>query len=404
MFTRFPVATETFLQREVRALLGAGRPVELWSLWRGARSFGGHPIRHTPLWTLACLIFWIPYWVLRRPGQAGAVLGAVGHLRWRNATNYGENLLGLGLAFGWARRIEREASPETVLHAVWASLPAAFGWGVGRLTGLPFTFAGHAYDLFEDGGDGLLALKLRDACGVRTSTRRGATRLKELGAREDEVAVIGRGLAVLPPRVPRRPLAGPLRLLSVGRFVPKMGYDLLADVFDALEASGRSFEARVIGDGPARTAFAGRARLATWGPRVTLLGARPESDVWAALEWCDALLFTGKVAPNGDEAGFPNILGEAMALGRPVVATPVGAVGEVLEHRQRGFLAATPGDFVGELNRLVEEEKAGDAVVEAARQWVEAHFDAHRQMGLFWAWLGTVTADGEEGSAPTKRH
>jgi glycosyltransferase involved in cell wall biosynthesis len=287
----------------------------------------------------------------------------------------------------WARTLEREATGDTVLHAVWASLPATVALSVHRLTGLPFSFSGHAYDLFEDGGDALLEEKVAAAFALRTTTEAGARRFREAGASEAQLVVIRRGFSAMPAFSPSDGPHGTLRIAVVGRFVPKMGYRLLAEVFDHLAVQSFSFEAKIVGDGPERDAFAEGQSRSGWATNVELLGAVPFATVLETLRWADVLLFTGEVAESGDQAGFPNILGEAMAIGCPVVATPVGGVGEVIVDRKNGQLASHASEFHAALVRLTSApKKVRDEVLEA-RKWVENEFDAHRNMAHFWEFL-----------------
>jgi glycosyltransferase involved in cell wall biosynthesis len=93
-----------------------------------------------------------------------------------------------------------------------------------------------------------------------------------------------------------------------------------------------SAEFLVIGDGPAANklkALAGDLRLSE---SVRFLGERPDvPDLLAAL---DILVMTSYTE------SFPNAILEAMAVGKPVVATNVGGIPEVVEEGQTGFLVS----------------------------------------------------------------
>lgn len=394
LFTRFPVATETFLQREVRALQQSGARFECWSLWKGVESFEGIAVRRTPLTGLLKLLWCLPYWLLTHPRRMGWILRGLTRLRWRNPTNYAENLLGIGLGLVHARQFVRSRD-SLVLHAVWASLPAAFGWTVHKLTALPFTFAGHAYDLFEDGGDGLLGEKIQAASWFRSSTDMGRRRLIQFGAPESRTQVIRRGLIPMPSCQAVRWPREVVRLLSVGRFVPKMGYSLLAEVFDALQSQSIEFEARIIGEGPGREIFEQRRQAAPWRQRVTLLGQQPYARVEEALAWTDLLLFTGVVAESGDQAGLPNIIGEAMAVGRPVVTTVVGGVGELLDGSPEKLIATRSTEERMEAIRKLRDDAAlYSCLAKAGRDWVEREFDAGQNVRQLRAALEAVAREG----------
>lgn len=400
LFSRFPVGTETFLQREVSALERIGADFECWSLWRGERVFGQKVIRRTPLWGLLTLLWWLPFWAVSRPFRCGRILRALGTLDWRLRINLLENLMGLGLGLAHAHRLRREAPPGVVLHAVWASLPATFGWTVHQLTDLPFTFAGHAYDLFEDGGDALIGIKIRSAIWIRTSTLAGQRRFLELGAPPERVNVIRRGLSELPSPHRLRSPRSRLRLLVVGRFVEKMGYDRLASLFDALQAEAMLFEARIIGEGPERPKFERRRAASAWRKQVETMGSQPFSAVEEALAWCDVLVFTGIVAGSGDRAGFPNIIGEAMAVGRPVVATRVGGVDEVLEDGVNGFVSNDVSAQLRALRLLRDNDDLYACVAGAARDWAKREFDAMRNMRTLISTLESRVQAAETARPP----
>lgn len=375
LFTTFPVASETFLQRELRAVRTHGVEVTAFSLWRGEGSFDGEPVYRFDKRRLAALVGWLPYWTLRRPR---AVLRTVGEIfrRWPSRLNLGENLLGLAFALCEARRFEREC-PHHV-HAVWASMPAAAALLLHRLTGLAFSTGAHAYDIWEDGGDGLLGPKLRAAKWVHTSTQAARTRLLERGATPAKVHLIRRGFDEAPAMKPLRTPRRPLRLLSVGRLVEKKGYPEQLGIYRALRESGLAFEARIAGGGDLREALEARRDRLQLQDEVRFLGAVSFAQVQGLYAWADVLVFTGKVAASGDRDGLPNVLGEAFFHGVVVCASPVSGVPEAVQDGQTGRLLRlddTAG-WVAALHGLASDDVLCERLRANARRWAEENFDA----------------------------
>jgi colanic acid/amylovoran biosynthesis glycosyltransferase len=377
LFTTFPKATETFLQREVSALLAAGHDLRLCSIWGGSPSFEGRPVLTFPKWKLLTLAWWLPFHACRRP-RALAALARAACRRPPSLLNFGENLVSVAFALVHAAHFRRLAPTE--LHAVWAGGPAAAAWTLWRLDRHPFSAAGHAYDLYQDGGDGWLRGKLAPARFVRTSTEMGAATLRAKGVAPEKIHVIRRGLVSLPPLKPLRPGRSPLRLLCVARLVPKKGLHLQLAIYAALRAAGLPFEARIAGEGPLREELARElARLGLEG-QVTLLGHRPQPEIAALRTWADVLLHTGIVAPDGDRDGLPNVIPEAMAAGVLVVTSPAAATTEAIHDGLTGHVAPPedPAAWLAALRRLATDDAHCEHLRAGARAWIEREFDAHR--------------------------
>ena len=69
-----------------------------------------------------------------------------------------------------------------------------------------------------------------------------------------------------------------------------------------------------------------------------------------------------------------------MAAGVLVVTSPVSATTEAIHHELTGLVAAVdaPLIWVNALRRLSEDDELAERLRVAARQWVEAHYDAHK--------------------------
>ena len=107
----------------------------------------------------------------------------------------------------------------------------------------------------------------------------------------------------------------------------------------------------LVGDGPDRSRLERRAHELGIAKRCLFLGY--QDDVGAFYSAMDAL-----VLPSANE-GTPVSVIEALAAGRPVVATDVGGVADVVEDGANGFLAAS-GDAEGLARRVLDLLGDGD--------------------------------------------
>jgi glycosyltransferase involved in cell wall biosynthesis len=128
----------------------------------------------------------------------------------------------------------------------------------------------------------------------------------------------------------------------------------------------------MIGDGPEREQLERRAHELGIMKRTLFLGYQEEvAPYYAAL---DAMIL-----PSGNE-GTPVSAIEALAAGRPVVATHVGGVPDVVREGEDGFLVA-PGavdDLADRLARLAGDEELRRRMGEAGRERVLPRYSVER--------------------------
>jgi glycosyltransferase involved in cell wall biosynthesis len=142
--------------------------------------------------------------------------------------------------------------------------------------------------------------------------------------------------------------------VSLGRFVRKKGFPVLVEAFASWLAEGGDGRLLLGGTGPEEEAVRARVRELGIADRVELAG-------W--VEDTAAFLRRGNVfvLPSLDEP-FGIVLLEAMACGRPIVATRTGGPLDVLDGSTAWF--AEPGDAAG-LCRAMGEAAADGAGREA---------------------------------------
>lgn len=379
LFTTFPKTSETFLQRDVAALLAQGLNLRLFSLWGGGGEFQGLPVRNFNKWKLVPLfLFIIPWQCVRRPRVVRDLFEGVFTRPAPSWLNFWENMLGAGFAGCFHRELQKH--PPALIHGAWAGAPATAGWVLWRMFGWPYSTGAHAYDIYEHGGDWWLLEKLRHARFIHTSTDAAKRELVDRGVSPAQVRVIRRGLDTFPAFKPLRLHRQPLRLLCIARLVPKKGIDHQLAIYAAVKQAGLAFEARIVGDGPLQASLEARAAELGLADQVKFLGRLPQAGVWDQLAWADVLLHTGVVAPSGDRDGLPNVIPEAMAAGVLVVTSPVSATTEAVQQERTGLVADVdlPLAWIVALRRLAEDDQLAETLRGAARRWVEENYDAHR--------------------------
>ena len=147
--------------------------------------------------------------------------------------------------------------------------------------------------------------------------------------------------------------------------------------------------AKIIGD--VKVKIAGRGpemerlhHLAHDVPNVEFLGFRSREEVMELYRGAIAVLLPSRVHEN-----FPLMVLEALASGKPVIASDVGGVSEMIDDRVNGFLVS-PMDVFGwveSMMRLAYDDRLQQTMSRAARTTVEHRFrlEDHYQrlMGMY---------------------
>ena len=265
------------------------------------------------------------------------------------------------------------------LHAHFAHDPALVGMFVTRLTGLPFTFTGHARDLIQISPAALRA-RAREAEGIFTCCAVNADYLDMVltSPSSPPVTVIHHGVD-LRQFTPGSHDAHPevLALLSIGRLVEKKGFPDLLHSLRLVKDTGRRFRCQIYGDGPELDELMALRHSLGLDDEVQFMGAHGTDRIALALRDADLFVLTPRVASDGDRDGIPNVLVEAMSSGLPLVTTDAGGVAELIEHGCNGMLAR-PGDphaVAAMLGELMDDAERRLRLGAAARETVEREFD-----------------------------
>ena len=179
------------------------------------------------------------------------------------------------------------------------------------------------------------------ACFAIANSQAAAEKARRAGIPQERIAVIRSVVeseGFVPPPNARRWARERLELpadafvvAGVGRMVVGQGYEQLVEAVALMVLTERP-HLLLAGDGPMRAELERTAAKRRVGDWVRFLGF--QADVRTVLWAADVLAHV----PTHFPEGTPNTILEGMAAGLPVIATPVGGIGEIVRHGETGWL------------------------------------------------------------------
>jgi glycosyltransferase involved in cell wall biosynthesis len=446
ILSEFPSVSETFILREILELRRQGVGVQVFALRRGRMDVVHAEVAallpevdYRPAWTDRRGWQALAYWLARRPGTLRRMVGRIVRGTWRGERHGIHSLRseirnpkseirnpksGRGLrsllyclrnvpaAAYFARRIEILELPH--IHAHWAYMPTFVAWLAAELTDRPFSFTAHAWDIFQE--TTLLREKIAHAAWVATCSEYNRRHLEttypdvalgkvfvayhgldfrewrklgnretgKLGCEAGETGKLG-NWAQLPnfliSQFPNCLIACPL-LLSVGRLQPKKGFPVLLEACALLRERGVEFRCVIVGEGLEWDRLQQMCQERCLTEAVMFAGALTQEELWPLYTAADAFALPCVVTPEGDRDGLPNAILEALAMGRPVVTTPVSAIPEVIVDGVTGLLVP-PGDaaaLADALERLLADADLRQRLGQQGQARVREQFDVTRNV------------------------
>lgn len=176
----------------------------------------------------------------------------------------------------------------------------------------------------------------RELRAARAAVALSATVEAALAARAPDLPLIRSRLPAFLAGVPTErhgEASGDVRFLFFGRLRAYKGLDMLRDAFVRLRKRHPGVRLRVVGQGNAEHCAPGLTAM----PGVTVETRWvPESEVPHLLATADAVVLPYR------EASQSGVVPQALAMGVPVIATPVGGLTEQVLEGRGGMLAAAP--------------------------------------------------------------
>ena len=306
-------------------------------------------------------------------------------------------------------RVLRAWQPDALISFVYQA--NVLGRLAGRLASVPVVISSVRNERF--GGRGReLVMRATDRLSTVTTTNSHAAGERLVDRRivpSDRLVVIPNGIDLEPFRragAERSALRSQLGIpddqfvwLAAGRLEPQKDYPTLLAALAQCSTSPREHCLLIAGQGQLRSELERAAAELGLSRRVRFLGLR--EDVPQLVAACDAMVLASRFE------GLPNVVMEAMAGARPVVATRVGGTPELVEHGVSGLLV-DPGD-PGALARamcqvMAEPEASRLAMGSVGRAVIAEHYSLaalnDQWLGLLDGCLAAAAGGGRSGARP----
>ena len=409
----FPCWSETFIVREIHALARQGVDIRIVSLKPHSEPMVQPDAQvlldrviYPPSSLAGSLRAALPQ-VLKHPLKSAAELWPLVRSLWRRPAELAKSVISWWRTLAVMGEVQRFAPQH--LHAHWATYPSTAARILAGRIGCPWSFTGHAHDIFVHDQD--LSGKLAQADFSVTISEYNR---RQLSARlpselHNRLAVIHCG--VLPADLPFTAEGRePAYIVGVGRLDPIKGFIHLVKACALLQERGIDFRCDIIGDGPLRDELQQAINQAGLSERVRLTGALPQQDVRQRINRATMFVLPSVLLADGNADGIPVALMEAMACGATAISTRVSGIPELIHHEENGLLV-TPGqatELADAMARLLADAPLRTRLAQAARNTIIHDFDADIEAATLLGRIQAVQPDtgrwqgGKPASSPLR--
>jgi colanic acid/amylovoran biosynthesis glycosyltransferase len=337
LVNQYPAVTHTFIRREIHALEALGIRVMRTALRSGgnlvdpldlAERQNTHQLLARPLGLVSSML----RTAITKPARLLKAAVLTLRMAWRSDRSMLLHLASLAESCRLAG-IVRHARARHI-HAHFGTNPAEVAMLAATIADVTFSFTVHGYDEYDKPQFIALRLKISRARFVACVSHYGRSQLLRWcrDADRNKIHLIHCGLdvAALPP--PQRAVVPSMRFVCVARLCREKAQETLLAAARLLKSRGRRFEIVLVGDGDTRGALETIIARDGLHDCVRLTGWLDGEAVRREMRAARAL-----VVPSFAE-NLPVVIMEAMALERPVIATFIAGIPELVIPGENGWL------------------------------------------------------------------
>jgi glycosyltransferase involved in cell wall biosynthesis len=393
IMSRFPKLTETFILYEMIAMQKQGIQVEVYPLLRERVE-----VMHVEAVPFVQVAHYQPfiswpiiranlYFLLRKPFAYLATLWTLLRANWGS---FGFLTCAIGIfpksaLFAYQMRAQK----INHVHAHFASHPAAAGFIIHRLVGIPYSFTAHGSDLHRDRH--MLSEKVAEAAFVAAISNYN----KELiitechGQYREKVHVVHCGVdtEVFRQRVHETPFEkgeNPFMIACVGTLHEVKGQMYLIEACNILNKKGIDFVCHFVGDGEDKASVTELTEKYGLSEKIRFHGRLTRDEIARLLLDADVLVAPSVPTSDGRREGIPVVLMEAMGSSVPVIASNISGIPELAVDNETGLL--TPpresAAIAEALEHYINDPDLRKRLGQAGREKVLSEFDLNKNAEL----------------------
>ena len=302
-----------------------------------------------------------------------------------------------------------------VLHVHWPLPQGVFGLIGQNISGARLVTSFHGAELLLTRRYPFLKPVLRyivkrsDAVSANSSFT--ANLVRELA--DAEVKVIPYGSTIVARDAPsmaagsepRPEPDGGRRILYVGRLIERKGLSYLIEAMDLLP-SGLCVRLDIVGAGDQRPLLERLVEDKGLTERVFFRGRIPYEELAELYAGCDLFVLPAIVDSRGDTEGLGVVLVEAMSYKKPVIATNVGGIPDIVRHNETGILVEQrdPQALAQAIEAMLTDENRARELGRAGLDYVKEYFSWPRivdqVMALYSPKAKGACPERAEGASP----